>query len=199
MANQSSRKVGNYINVMELLVKEEVELQLAALQARAPQALRQINLVELLAFAMNHLPSLYATSKKGLRYQRQIGKTQYAPQIKDAVHRALATVLNDPLRTAEPLPHQSSEALQEILNEVRSLLGNPSINWENLPVAIEQALKQAQEGNVSRSSRQAIYAAARTPGYRHPVPEQSTSISSDETLPLHSPLDHSGWNEFSRY
>ena len=92
---------------MELLVKEEVELQLAALQARAPQALRQINTVELLALAMNHLPSLYATSKKGLRYQRQVGKTQYAPQVKDVVHRALATVLNDPLRTAEPLPPQA--------------------------------------------------------------------------------------------
>lgn len=199
MANQSGRKIGNYINVMELLVKEEVELQLEALQARAPRTLRQINLVELLAFAMNHLPSLYATSKKGLRYQRQIGKTQYASQIKDAVHRALATVLNDPLRTAEPLPPQSSEALQETLNELRSLLANPSVNWDNLAVAVEQALKQAQEGSVSRSSRQAIYAAARTPGYRRPASELSTSTSSDDTVPLDSPVDQSGWNEFARY
>ena len=200
MANQSGRKIGNYINVMELLVKEEVELQLAALQARAPQALRQINTVELLALAMNHLPSLYATSKKGLRCQRQVGKTQYAPKIKDVVHRALATVLNDPLRTAEPLPPQSSEALQETLNELRSLLGNPSVNWDNLPVAIEQALKQAQEGIVSRSSRQAIYAAARTPGYRRPTADLPTSCgSTDVTVPLHSPIDQSGWNEFARY
>ncbi len=199
MANQNGRKIGNYINVMELLVKEEIELQLEALQARAPRALRQINPVELLAHAMNHLPSLYATSKKGLRYQRQIGKTQYAPQIKDAVHRALATVLNDPLRTDEPLPPQSSEALQETLSELRSLLGNPAINWDNLLVVIEQALKQAQEGNVSRSSRQAIYAAARTPGYRQPASELPPSASSDDTAPLHLPIDHSGWNEFARY
>ncbi|MBW4517846.1 MAG: late competence development ComFB family protein [Timaviella obliquedivisa GSE-PSE-MK23-08B] len=199
MANQNGRKIGNYVNVMELLVKEEVELQLTALQARAPQALRQVNTAELLALAMNHLPSLYATSKKGLRYQRQVGKTQYAPQVKDVVHRALATVLNDPLRTAEPLPPQNFEALHETLEEVRSLLGNPSINWDNLPAAIEQALKQAQEGSVSRSSRQAVYAAARTPGYRRPASEVSPSISSDITVPLHAPIDQTGWNEFSRY
>lgn len=199
MANQNSRKLGNYINVMELLVKDEVALQLEALQARAPQVLRQINTVELLALAMNHLPSLYATSKKGLRYQRQVGKTQYAPQVKDVVHRALATVLNDPLRTAEPLPPQNSEALQETLEELRSLLGNPSINWDNLPVAIEQALKQAQEGSVSRSSRQAIYAAARTPGYRRPASESPSSGASDDTAPLPAPIDQTGWNEFARY
>lgn len=201
MANQSARKMGTYINVMELLVKEEVELQLTTLQARAPQALRQINPVELLAFAMNHLPSLYATSKKGLRYQRQVGKNQYAPQIKDAVHCALATVLNDPLRTTEPLPPQSSEALQETLNELRSLLG-PSVNWDNLPIAIKQALKQAQEGSVSRSTRQAIYTAARTPGYRRPTELPPSIGSSDVTVPLHppmNPIDHSGWNDFARY
>lgn len=199
MPNPSGRKIGNYVNVMELLVKEEVELQLEALRARAPQALRQLNTAELLALAMNHLPSLYATSTKGLRYQRQVGKTQFAPQVKDVVHRALATVLNDPLRTAEPLPPQSSEALQETLEELRSLLGNPFVNWDNLPVVIEQALKQAQEGSVSRSSRQAIYAAARTPGYRRPAPEPTSTGASDDTAPLDSPIDQSGWNEFSRY
>lgn len=200
MANQNSRKKGNYINAMELLVQEEVEVQLGTLQARAPRTLCQINSVELLALAMNHLPSLYATSKKGLQYQRRIGKTQYAPRIKDVVHRALATVLNDPLRTAEPLPPQSSEALQETLTELRSLLGNPSVNWDNLPVAIERALKQAQEGSVSRSSRQAIYAAARTPGYRRPATELSTSaIPSNAVAPIHSPADDSSWSDFYRY
>jgi hypothetical protein len=199
MANQKVRKTGAYINVMELLVKEEVEIQLGALQARSPRVMNQINQVELVALAMNHLPALYATSKKGLRHQQQSGKTQHAIQIKEVVHRALATVLNDPLRTAEPLPPQDSESLQATLNELRSLLSNPSINWDNLPRAIEQALKQAQEGTVSRASRQAIYAAVRTPGYRHPstgFSASTTSSATDDTAPLHPPTDHSSWNDF---
>jgi Late competence development protein ComFB len=198
MANLKVRKTGAYLNVMELLVKEEVEIQLGTLQTRAPRYLNQINQTELVALAMNHLPALYATSKKGVQFQRQTGKTQYAAQIKDVVHRALATILKDPLRTSEPLEPQGSESLQETLSELRSLLHNPSVNWDNLPMAIERALKQAQEGTVSRTSRQAIYAAARTPGYRRP--SDLPCSSTDVTVPLHGVEDsgNSGWNDYYR-
>jgi Late competence development protein ComFB len=199
MSSLKVRKTGAYINVMELLVKEEVEIQLGALQARNPRFLNQINQTELVALAMNHLPSLYATSKKGVQYQRQTGKTQHGAKIKDVVHRALATILKDPLRSSEPLEPQGSESLQSTLNELRSLLRNPAINWDTLPVAIERALKQAQEGTVSRSSRQAVYAAARSPGYRRPVDNySSTSSASDVTVPLHTAADNSGWNDYYR-
>jgi Late competence development protein ComFB len=200
MANLKVRKTGTYINVMELLVKEEVEIQLGTLQARNPRFLAQINQTELVALAMNHLPALYATSKKGVQFQRQTGKTQYAAKIRDVVHRAIATVLKDPLRSSEPIEPQGSESLQETLNELRSLLRNPSINWDNLPVAIERALKQAQEGTVSRTSRQAVYAAVRTPGYRRPDNySKSPSSNADITVPLHSSAaDNSGWNDYYR-
>jgi hypothetical protein len=179
-----------------LLVKEEVEIQLGTLQARNPRFLAQINQTELVALAMNHLPALYATSKKGLQFQQHTGKTQYAAKIKEVVHRAIATVLKDPLRSSDPLEPQGSESLKETLNEVRSLLRNPAINWDNLPVAIERALKQAQEGTVSRTSRQAVYAAVRTPGYRRPD-SYAKSSSDDVTVPLHSPAADS-WNDYYR-
>jgi hypothetical protein len=199
MSHLKVRKTGAYINVMELLVKEEVEIQLGALQARNPRFLNQINQTELVALAMNHLPSLYATSKKGVQFQRQTGKTQHGAKIKDVVHRALATVLKDPLRSSEPLEPQGSESLQSTLNELRSLLRNPSINWDNLPTAIERALKQAQEGTVSRTNRQAVYAAVRTPGYRRPDNySASASAASDVTVPLHTAADDSGWNDYYR-
>jgi hypothetical protein len=114
------------------------------------------------------------------------------------VHRALATVLKDPLRSSEPLEPQGSESLQSTLNELRSLLRNPSINWDNLPTAIERALKQAQEGTVSRTNRQAVYAAVRTPGYRRPDHYSSASAASDVTVPLHTAADDSGWNDYYR-
>jgi Late competence development protein ComFB len=195
MSNLKVRKTGAYINVMELLVKEEVEVQLGALQARNP---RFINQTELVALAMNHLPSLYATSKKGVQFQRQTGKTQHGAKIKDVVHRALATILKDPLRSSEPLEPQGSESLQATLNELRSLLRNPSVCWDTLPTAIERALKQAQEGTVSRSSRQAVYAAVRTPGYRRPDHHSPGSSASDVTVPMHTAADNSGWNDYYR-
>jgi hypothetical protein len=189
MANLNVRTVGTYINVMELLVKEEVERQLGVLQARSPRFLNQINHVELVALSLNHLPALYATSNKGLDLQRKTGKAKFAPQIKEAVHNALATVLRDPLRNSD-LQMQGADALQGTLCELRSLLRNEAINWDNLPMAVEKAIKQAQEGTVSRSSRQAVYAAARTPGYRRPEAENTV-------IQAH-PSENNSWNDFYR-
>jgi hypothetical protein len=191
MANLNVRTVGTYINVMELLVKEEVEQQLGALQARSPRFLNQINHVELVALALNHLPALYATSNKGLDMQRQNGKVRYANQIRQAVHNALATVLRDPLRNSD-LQVQGADALQGTLRELRSLLNNEAINWDNLPLAVERAIKQAKEGTVSRSSRQAVYAAARTPGYRRSESSENTVIQ------VQQPGDSHAWGDFYR-
>jgi hypothetical protein len=179
-----------------LLVKEEVAAQLGALQARSPRFLNQINQVELVALALNHLPSLYATSHKGVEFQRQRGKAKYAAPIKESVQRALATIMRDPLRTTPPLQPQGAEGLEWILKELRSLLKNEALTWDTLPMAVERALKQAQEGTVSRSSRQTVYEALRTPGYRRPAASSysaygsgSDSGSDDTTLVLNQAND----------
>jgi hypothetical protein len=192
MANLNVRTVGTYINVMELLVKEEIEQQLGMLQARSPRFLNQINQVELVALSLNQLPALYATSNKGLDLQRQKGKAKYASQIKQVVHNALATVLRDPLRNSD-LQVQGADALQGTLRELRSILNNEAINWDNLPIAVERAIKQAKEGTVSRSSRQAVYAAARTPGFRRPSSESENTV-----IQVQQPGDSYAWGDFYR-
>jgi hypothetical protein len=125
---------------MELLVEEEVIRQCKALSARASA---YIHSEELIAYALNQLPPLYATSEQGLEYQIQKGKIKFSPQITQAVQRAIAAVRRDPLRRHTPLKQNQATPMSEVLKQVRHLLKDDEIQWETLPAAVERAIKRA--------------------------------------------------------
>ncbi|MCU0570095.1 MAG: late competence development ComFB family protein [Oculatellaceae cyanobacterium Prado106] len=197
MDSHSMRTVGTYINVMELLAQEAIAQQLQSLQSRAPHYTRQIgqiNQIELIACALNQLPPLYATSEKGLEYQIQRGRSRYASQIDEAVRLALATTLKTPLRNSAPLKPKATAASQELLDQLRSLLNRRELSWENLPIAIEQALQQAAEGKIGRGTRQSVYAASRgISGYR------SAHRSNTEEQTVVQTKTDSPWDNVYRY
>lgn len=150
--------MGIYKNVMELLVEEEVTRQYRAL---SPRMASYVNPTELVAYALNQLPALYATSEKGLEYQLKRGKEKYRAEIAQAVKRALAAVSRDPLRASSPLQDQFSTSLREILHQMRLLLRNDKVDWENLPNAVEQAITRAARSGITwdgkRESRSVPY------------------------------------------
>ncbi len=136
--------MGIYKNVMELLVEEEVGRQFKALPDRISA---YVNQVEWVAYALNQLPPLYATSEKGLRHQIQRGKAKHGTEIRQAVQRALAAIGRDPLRTSTPL--QSPQApFRRVLTQLRFLLRNDQIEWDTLPSAVEKALELASRGRM---------------------------------------------------
>jgi Late competence development protein ComFB len=136
--------MGIYKNVMELLVEEEVIKQFKQL---SPRVAAYVNPVEWIAHALNQLPPLYATSEKGLHHQAQRGRTKHGAEIKQAVQRALAAIRRDPLRSSVPL-HSPHGPGAEILSQLRFLLHNEQLEWESVPLAIEQALEQASQGKA---------------------------------------------------
>jgi DNA-binding transcriptional regulator YdaS (Cro superfamily) len=150
--------MGIYKNVMELLVEEEVSRQAKSLPARVAS---YVNQSELVAYALNQLPALYATSEKGLEYQIEKGRVKFAPQIAQSVQRAIAAIRRDPLRTHIPLETQERAPFIEVLDQLRGLLRNDRVDWENLPSVIEQALNRAARGEVSWDSRYAAKDAAK--------------------------------------
>lgn len=138
--------MGIYKNVMEMLVEEEVLRQHKALP---PRIASYVNPAELVAYALNQLPALYATSQKGLEYQLSRGRAKYHQQIAQAVQRALAAIGRDPLRASSPLTEQQSIPLREVLHQMRLLLRNDKVDWESLPNAVEQALRLASQGGIT--------------------------------------------------
>ncbi|MDY7021087.1 MAG: late competence development ComFB family protein [Cyanobacteriota bacterium] len=88
------------INVMQILVLQEVNHQLKEL---SPNQAEYIKPVEVITYALNRLPSLYASSKEGLCYQLKQAQEEYKPQILQAVRQGIAAVQRDPLRRSTPL------------------------------------------------------------------------------------------------
>jgi hypothetical protein len=132
-----------YLNAMEILVEEEVDRRIKQL-SEGHQA--YLNRMEIIAFALNQLPSLYATGEKGLTYQLQQGRTQHAAKIQQAVQRSLAAVLRDPILHYQPLRLQAGAGMRDILKRIRTLLHNEQIDWETLPDVLEALMKSSTRG-----------------------------------------------------
>lgn len=90
----------SYVNVLETIVIEEVEYQIGKLP---PHLVKYIDPVQVIAYALNRLPSLYATSEEGWRRQQVKAKTELKEQIVMAVRQGLAAVQKDPLKVTTPL------------------------------------------------------------------------------------------------
>jgi len=100
-SNEKSRnQSATYVNVLETIVVEEVEQQLEKLP---PHLAKYINLVQVVAYALNRLPSMYATSEEGWQRQQLKARNELREQIFMAVRQGLAAVQKDPLKVTTPL------------------------------------------------------------------------------------------------
>lgn len=93
----NSNQAPVYRNAIEPLVVEEVKRQLENLP---PRLVKYINPAQVIAYALNRLPGLYATSAEGWHRQQQTAKEKLAHQIVMAVRQGLAAVQRDPLRVS---------------------------------------------------------------------------------------------------
>lgn len=182
--------MGIYKNVMELLVEEEVSRQYKAL---SPRMASYVNPTELVAYALNQLPALYATSEKGLEYQLKRGREKYMAQIAQAVQRAMAAVSRDPLRASNPLQDQFATPLREVLHQMRLLLRNDKVDWENLPNAVEQAITRAAKSGITwdgrRKTRSVPYSSI---GKSPASADYPLGSSSFESIPTRNPRSSAG-------
>ncbi|MEM1308081.1 MAG: late competence development ComFB family protein [Cyanobacteria bacterium P01_D01_bin.71] len=116
-----------YINVMESLVAQEVENQLQRIPARVR---RYLKLEEVVTYALNRLPTLYASSQKGWQYQQKMASQDMEHQIADAVRQAIAAVQVDPLRLSQPLNLANGES-EAVLQALRTLFQMPDLSWDD--------------------------------------------------------------------
>ena len=101
-------------NLMEVFVKREIFAQLKKLPVNTA---RHLQPGEIATYALNRLPSLYASSEEGKAYQLQKAR-EFQEQIRTCVLQGIAAVLRDPLRKATPL----SITHQDICSEAYFIL-----------------------------------------------------------------------------
>jgi hypothetical protein len=124
-------------NVMETLVAEEIDEQL---QHLSEKQLEQVQVPQIMAFALNRLPGLYVTSEKGWRRQWGQGKGTLEKEITTAVRQGIVAVQRDPLRAMSSLEAHPPDAAEMALGQLRKLLQNHQLTWQNLVPLIQKLL-----------------------------------------------------------
>lgn len=89
----------SYKNIMEILVDEEIDQQTCGWSSEEAQ---EINRIEVAAYALNHLPPLYASSQEGVILQYERAQRDYRQTIATAVSDALKAVKQVPWKGSTP-------------------------------------------------------------------------------------------------
>jgi hypothetical protein len=131
---------------MEALVIEEVEKQVQQLPVKVAS---YIKVPEVVAYALNRLPGLYATSKRGWQRQLHHARTELYKQIATSVRQAIVAVQRDPLRVNDPLNFQEDRSSIEALEKLKVLLQSEDITWDDLPDLVEEALINTSKGKIT--------------------------------------------------
>ncbi|MBF2055634.1 MAG: late competence development ComFB family protein [Cyanobacterium sp. T60_A2020_053] len=145
-----------YKNVMELLVDEEVDFQLK--QNKAIRQPELINRIEVATFALNRLPSLYASSREGIKKQKTRALVKYKKQIHEAVSQGFAAVEKDPLRRSTPLPQEKNDIISDAKKTMTEL--EDSFPKEELAVIVEfmeSFLTKVQDKEIESSEIIKLY------------------------------------------
>lgn len=142
-----------YRNAMEPLAIAEVQRQL---QQLPPDVSRTVDVGEAIAYALNRLPPLYATTVEGWQWNQDRGRNS----LQELIAMAASWGLHEAQRKRKPFstpltPLSTSDAA---LEELRQLLGQPDLDWDK---AIATVAGYVRQGNGS-----AIAAAARSPESR---------------------------------
>lgn len=87
-----------YRNALEPLVAQEVERQMERLPAKLLKFVEIEKIkAQAIAYALNRLPAMYATSQRGWEFQQQKAQEKYGQKIVEVVRQGLAAIQLDPL------------------------------------------------------------------------------------------------------
>lgn len=153
MSTTQPEQAQTYRNVMESLVVEEVEKQF---QRLPPKVVSYVNKAEVIAYALNRLPPLYATSERGWQQQRERARRGMDQQIMTAVRQAIAAVQRDPLRAVTPLKVEEEQESIAALHGLKELLGREELSWRDLVNAVEHALIKTARGEITWRKRASV-------------------------------------------
>ncbi|MBW4560569.1 MAG: late competence development ComFB family protein [Mojavia pulchra JT2-VF2] len=131
---------------MEVLVVAEVQQQIQSLPSKIA---KYINPSEVTAYALNRLPALYATSKRGWQRQLHRAKTEFHQKINTAVRQGIIAVQQDPLRADDLLDFQEENAVLSALQELKVLLQQEDLTWDKLADVVEQTLMDTLRGKIT--------------------------------------------------
>lgn len=134
----------DFVNVLERLVYSLAEQYLERL---SPQIRHKVNLYEVVAYTLNRVPPMYATTAKGLKQLRARAKEEYGKKIVTTIHEAVTVILQNPHRSVAPMPFRRRQGdCKTALEKLRQMFNITDIDCINVSVIIADALEQTMSG-----------------------------------------------------
>lgn len=130
---------------------ERLVIRMAQTRAQnfQPSELRFIRLEYVLAKTLNRLPSLYATSDKGLNYLRHHAQMNIGSEVSIIVHESMIESRNENYqKTNSLLFSKIRQEREQSLIKASKLLLNREVKWQNLNEGILKSLELAKSGKI---------------------------------------------------
>jgi hypothetical protein len=144
-----SRAYLGYSNVLERLVLALADRQVNRL---APEVRDRINVSEVVAYTLNRLPPMYATSSRGLRQLHQRVKAEFASSINSTLHHAIMVVVQSPHRISTPLSYAKFDQEQlEAIDQLKLILDRSDLSPLNVAHVVEEVLDQKVSDSLGKN------------------------------------------------
>lgn len=151
MKNNQSENDYTHRNVMEVLVADEIERQIV----RLPSNIKKfINPIEVATYALNRLPTLYASSQQGFNKQKLRGRSEYSVKITQEVRKGFAAIQQDLLRSSTPLAVEKEQEIDKSIREAKAALQEladylpeKDLTWKNVIRLVKPILAELKERN----------------------------------------------------
>jgi len=115
-----------------------------------PTTSNKIDLGEVVAYLLNRLPPMYATTEKGFKALRLRAREVYGKQVVETLTQAIAICIQSPNAGRVPLPLARFEAeVEEAVAKMNWILQREDINWRNAPFIVSECLTLALNGDFT--------------------------------------------------
>ncbi|MBD2189951.1 late competence development ComFB family protein, partial [Pseudanabaena mucicola] len=133
--------MSTFVNVLEEIVVNEIYNQMNELR---PELQQKIKVAEVLAYTLNRLPPMFATSMTGWKYQYDRALNELHPRIVQLIKRGNQIVIfGDPIHDVTPLPNQLFLNSSGLLYQLSKLFGKKYLRWRDVPNLVQDILNQS--------------------------------------------------------
>ena len=124
-------------NALEQLVIEEAESQYKRL---GTEVKNRVDLSEVIAYTLNRLPPMYATTQRGWVQQRKKAEQELGTSILKTVRNGFLSTQSDVLRQPDPIPAHELISQARSLFKLRKLFGKDYLKWKDVPDTVRDAI-----------------------------------------------------------
>jgi hypothetical protein len=124
-------------NALEELVIEEAEAQYKRLGADVK---KRVDLSEVIAYTLNRLPPMYASTQRGWVQQRKKAEQELGSAITKTVRNGFLSTQSDVLRQNDPIPDHELISQARSLFKLRKLFSKDYLKWKDVPDIVRDAL-----------------------------------------------------------